>query len=337
MPPPHRPSHGNRIEALLERLETEQNFDRLEAELERLDRNDLSPAELQSWWQHYGIAAFRAGRDAEALARFEQAHALFPQAAMIRFCLGQQYERAGAIDKAFALFDRTHFPQVPAAYALTQARYAYLWDRYEAGRGYLRPIYRAYRELGSLDDTFLYMRGLPFFSEYWECLAAFSLLTDDWGEIEAVAREMATKDMDYDIADLRTELDVFRRDDLAAAAADLDLQLARTPSHFPSGVARMRRAIVQSRLSTRREEAEAALAAVTLGKDDFPWLEDMRLLARAEIEARFGSAESERSAQQAFLARQPLLFEPNNALSFHLLRYQERLKPLYRGQRGANG
>jgi tetratricopeptide (TPR) repeat protein len=330
MPPTQRASGQNRVHALIERLAAEDRFGDLEAELERLDRNDLSRAEHEAWWENYGIAAFRAGRDADALKRFEEAHARFPQSAMIRFCLGQQYERAREIDKAFALFEQTGFPKIPASHALTQARYAYLWDRYDQGRSYLWPIFRVYREVGSLDDTYLFMRGLPFFSECWEVLAAFSLLADDWREIEAVGREFAGKDMDYDIADLVAALDVYRRDDLAAAAAELEQRLARTPSHFPSSTTRTRLAIVRSRLASRRDEAEAALAAVDPSKDDFPWLADMRLLARAEIELRFGSAETEREAQRQFIARQPLLFEPSNALNFHLLRYQERLKPLYR-------
>ena len=39
------------------------------------------------------------------------------------------------------------FPEIPSSHVLAQARYAYLWDRYEEGRACLRPIFEAYKQL----------------------------------------------------------------------------------------------------------------------------------------------------------------------------------------------
>ena len=50
-------------------------------------------------------------------------------------------------------------------YTLVTARYAYLWGRPDKGAEYLQPIVDAYFDLGIVDDNFLYMRGMPFFSE----------------------------------------------------------------------------------------------------------------------------------------------------------------------------
>jgi hypothetical protein len=80
---------------------------------------------------------------------------------------------------------------------------------------------------------------------------------------------------------------------------------------------------------------EVLLEVALLSKQDFPWLPDIRTLALAEVASRFGDAARENEHVEAFLARPPMLFEPDIALNFHLLRYQERLKP--RVSRRASG
>src|SRR5206468_3163394 len=115
----------------------------------------------------YGKAAYRAHRLSEALRRYEEAQRRFPASPNINMALGQQYEHAREVEKAFDLFDRFKFPDIPGHAALAQTRYAYLWDRYDQGRSYLRPLLDMYRELRILDDTFLHIRGLPFFGQAW--------------------------------------------------------------------------------------------------------------------------------------------------------------------------
>jgi hypothetical protein len=51
---------------------------------------------------------------------------------------------------------------------------------------------------------------------------------------------------------------------------------------------------------------------------------------------RFGDLETEAALQESFLKRQPLLFEPDHAVTFQLIDYQERLKEIYRRSRAAN-
>jgi hypothetical protein len=62
---------------------------------------------------------------------------------------------------------------------------------------------------------------------------------------------------------------------------------------------------------------------------DFPWLADIRTLAKAEIAHRFSQPDLERRRVDEFMAKQAMLFEPDIPLNFHLLRYQEHLKPRY--------
>jgi len=75
------------------------------------------------------------------------------------------------------------------------------------------------------------------------------------------------------------------------------------------------------------DDARRTLGAVTLASTDNPWLDDVRTLAFAEAAHRFGDAEEEQARIDAFLQRQPMLLQPDVALRFHLLRYQEHLKP----------
>ncbi len=69
------------------------------------------------------------------------------------------------------------------------------------------------------------------------------------------------------------------------------------------------------------------LDTVRLSKNDFPWLEDMRVLAKAEAAHRFEDTEAENKWLGIFLSKQAMLFEPDHAVSFGLLKYQELLKP----------
>ncbi len=319
---------ANRVEELANALQQDGRIGELERELESLDFSTLSPAEQESWRCLYGIVAFQEGRDAEALQRFQEAYEQFPGSASVRFSLGQQYIRTREIEKGFELFRNCRFPEVSAEYALAEARYAYLWNRYADGLSFLRPLFEAYKQVKILDDHFLYVRGLPFFGRWWSHLAALSILSGELAELESVTRFVVQHCHDYDFDYLQTELRAYRDDrpELLLVALERRLE-SNTAGAFPTGYLRMNIAVIHSRAAAAIEEAREVLNVVTLSGQDFPWLEDIRTLALAEAAHRFGDAEFEQQHVETFLARQPLLFEPDIALNFHLLRYQERLKP----------
>jgi hypothetical protein len=85
------------------------------------------------------------------------------------------------------------------------------------------------------------------------------------------------------------------------------------------------------------QEATRLLDSVTLAHNDFPWLEDIRLLAKCEQAHKTGNSTEEADLRKQFFARQPLLFEPDNAINFNLLRYQETLKDDFRKTRQEDG
>jgi len=321
----------DRVTQMANALPPQSGPDEIERELDKFDQASLSNLEQESWWHFYGIVAFLRRQDAEALKRFQEGHERFPQSSKIRFSLGQQYERARNIEKAFELFSTCHFPGLPRELALTEARYAYLWDRYDAGREFIRPFFTAYKELRILDDHFLYTRGLPFFGTAWSCLAAFSLLSGDWDELEALTRYVARHCHNYDFEELETELRAHREGKPGLLIEPLQKRLRTMSSKLPQGYVRMNLAVAGARTSLSPTDAETILNDVQLTAQDPAWLEDIRTLAKAEIAARFAQPDVERAHIEAFLKRQPMLFEPDVALSFHLLEYQERLKPHYRG------
>lgn len=304
----------------------------LERELENLDRAKLSQPELESWWHVYGIAAFRAGCETEATARFEEAYRRFPKSPHIRFSLGQQYVNACQLDRGFELFRSCVFPEVPHGYVLAQVRYAYLWNRYEDGLLMLRPFFKAYQELKILDDHFLYVRGLPFFGAWWSYLAALSVLRGNTKELESVTAYVSANCHDYDFDYLKAELVAYRDDNPHVMLPLVEKRLEGVRPDFPNGYSFMKRAVIKGRTATSQDEAEALLDGVALKENDPPWLADIRTLAKAEIAHRFSKPDIERKRIDEFMAKQAMLFEPDIALNFHLLRYQEHLKPRYQNK-----
>lgn len=318
---------ANRVDDLANALQKQGRIAELEAELMKLDSSSLSLPEQESWWHLYGIVAFQGGRDGEALGRFQQAFEKFPGSAQIRFSLGQQYIRAKEIDKGFELFRTCPFPAVPREYSLAEARYAYLWNRYEDGLSFVRPFLEAYKQLRILDDHFLYVRGLPFFGRWWSYLASLSILNGDLTELDTVTDFVSENCHDYDFDYLQAELKSYRQDKPELLIDALEGRLRKLPDgNYPSGYIRMNLAVAKARTANTADVARTILAGVTLTDRDFSWLEDIRTLATAEAAHRFGASAIEQENIEVFLSRQPMLFEPDIALNFHLLRYQELLK-----------
>ncbi len=194
----------------------------------------------------------------------------------------------------------------------------------------LHPFLAFYRKMGILDDHFLYVRGLPFFGTWWSYLAAISILSGDTKDLEEITADVSKNCSDYDFEYLQCELAAYRDDKPELMLATLRKILSESPKNFPNGYTQMKMAVVLSRTASNPSEATSFLTDVPLLDQDPHWLEDVRTLAKAEIAHRFKQVDLEETQIKAFLLRQPTLFEPNIALNFHLLRYQENLKPRFR-------
>lgn len=325
-----RSNSQNRIDKLANRLQAEGRIEDLERELQQFNPQQLKGAEREAWYHLWGIVALQRGDHAEALGRFSEGFSACPESGMIAFSLAQEFEHLGQVPRMLELFDAFHFPQVPANYALAQARYAYLWDQPQKALQYTMPILDAYYKLGIADDHFLYVRGLPFFSKTWGYLGAFLELTHDLATLRAVTAEAQKRLSDYDFDHHLLFLSCVEKSDFT----DLVVQLERMASDYaqrgwPSGYSALKAAILRVQEADDTQKAERVLREVELSDKDFRWLEDIRLLARCAVANRADDHQREAELVQQFLLKQPLLFEPDHVFSFRLLWYQEKVRPKY--------
>lgn len=318
------PAHSrNRVDELANRLSREGKAAEVESELDKLDRADLNEAEIEAWYNIRGIAAFARGDRPLAMSRFLEAHAAFPQSARIAFSLGQEYEYIGDPASMFRCFDGALFPGGPARQALWQSRYAYLWGDIRRAAAYIQPVLEAYFSLGIADDTFLWMRGMPFFSETWGFMAAFAELTGDLEPIEDLTQRAASDLRDINVSSLAEFLACMRNKDFSQYEGSSD---------DGTGYERARAAVIQALRQTHYSEAEQILSSVKFSGKDFPWLQDILLLGTCEAAHRCEPSAEPELVQQ-FFNRQRFLFEPHHAVNFRLLAYQELLRPVYQTRR----
>ncbi len=336
-PQPQAPA--DRIREMANRLCSEDNFDAFESELLKFDPAALNENERESWYHGYGVAAFRRGDRRQAFERFQEGVRQCPDSGDLHFSLGQEYELRGDVANMLACFDRALFPGVPGDYILAEARYAYLWDRTDKAWSYINSLLPVYFQLKVLDTTFLMMRGLPPFEQVFAYLAAFSQLRDDFTALEEITEKASRMSNDLNWEFLKAELEGFRSGDFSALKKMLrSLIHDCIAKQFPYGYQEMRLNILLAQENADLLEAMASLDSVSLTANDFPWLDDMRLLARCEMMMKVNNTEEESLLKKQFLERQPFLFEPDNAVNFNLLRYQENVKKEFQETRlTANG
>lgn len=331
-PEPQAPA--DRVREMANRLYSEGNFDAFESELLKFDPATLNDNERGSWYHGYGVAAFRRSDREQAFERFQEGVKQCPDSGDLYFSLGQEYEWRGDAVNMLACFDRALFPGVPGDYVLAEAKYAYLWDRTDKAWSYMNSLLPVYFQLKILDTTFLMMRGLPPFEQVFAYLAAFSQLRGDFAALEEITEKASRMSNDLNWEFLRAELEGFRSGDFSALKKMLRSLIHDCISRkFPYGYQDMRLNILLAQENTDLLEAITSLDSVALTGNDFPWLDDMRLLARCEMMMKANNPEEEALLKKQFLERQPFLFEPDNAVNFNLLRYQENLKRDYQGTR----
>jgi hypothetical protein len=316
----------NRVEELANKLHQERRGNEIESALQKFEYKNLNEREKESWHHLMGIEAMRRGESSLALKRFQEAVEIFPESQMIRFSLAQEQLDQGKIDEAFRNFDLCSFPKIPARWALAQARYAYLWNFPERGLNCLRPIFKAYFDLKIADDHFLYVRGLPFYGQTWNHLLCFAWMKRDFSECETVTNESASQLTDHDFDGHKLLLGCFRNANFAPFAEKLRNSIEESSKqNWPIGFQKMQLAGVIADLEQDFSAAEKTISEVQLKPNDFTWLEDVRTILLAKLNHKHGRSDEE-TYKLKFLQKQKLLFEPDHAVSFFLLEYQELLK-----------
>jgi len=324
-------------DSLLDRINDLGNYlydlrrmDNLEEELLKFNLEDLEENERESWHHFYGISAFRKGQRQLAYERFLEGSKLFPDSAFILFSLGQEYEYRGEIDKMIDCFNRSISPKSFPEYTMRAAHYAYLWDRLDIVKTYAEAFLPFYFKLKNLDPTFLNMRELPFFEQVWDYLAAFSYLRKDFDQLSDITIKAESECSNFNFKSRKEKLKLLQLEDLTEMNKYfLSNKEKNDDNEYQNGYSQMRINCLLAKSVTTEKKALKLINKSKLSENDFPWLEDIRLLAKCDIASRFGNQKLEKKLQTEFFKRQPQLFEPDHALNFFLLDYQEKLKKIY--------
>ena len=317
----------NIVDQLASDLQDAGEVGRLEDELEKIKEDPLNEKEVESWHHLYGICAFQKGEHELASERFREGLKACPDSCQIKFSLAQEYIFLGRPQKAFPIFDDCLFPAVSREFTLAMSRYAYLFSEHERGINYLKIFFELYKEAKILDDHFLYVRGLPFFSTAWSHLAAHCALSGNEKKLRSITEDISNCCHDYEFDLIGAELEAVLNNDFGCMIQPLHSRLDEIRKYNgPTSYTKFKIALFESYLSKSYQQAMEKINSVVLTGSDFPWLEDIRTLAKAEAAHRF-SHDSESALIDSFLENQSMLFEPDHAVSFGLLAYQEIIKP----------
>ena len=325
----------NRISALLVKYSMPEKFPQLREELDNLKFENLSRLEWEDWYYARSAVEFRTGNRKEAFHYAKEGAEKFPQSSKLIYCLGQEYEAQGKAEEMIACFWKVKpSPEIGASYLMTMARYCYLWGKFEEAQEIIQPVFDTYHALKIADDHFLYIRGLPFFSEAFGFRVLFALL--------ARKPDVAVKELvraKEDLADYPFEMEERTLNAVISGSWDPVIDDLETYLTSPEGVAApagypaMLRGVLLSRRADSLDKAIAVLDGVQLTQEDFPWLEDIRTLAKAEAAGRFAEKQKEEEWVKTFLVKQPFLFEPHHVFHFGFLEYQEGLRGRYQSRR----
>ena len=317
----------NRVDEFANALQGDDHIQRLEEWLNKFDLDNCTPAEKNSWHHLYGIISFQLGDDAEALRRFDRGHKECPDFQPITFSLGQQCIRSGDIERAFNLFGQCRFPELPRDFNTMIVRYAYLFDQTNVAIDHLKQFLPWYKQLKILDDTFLYIRGMPFFGAWLDEVLVISMLQNDFAFVDEVIEWMNGEAHDYDEESILASIEYAKTGDYSVLARQSQDQIERHPnSQMPMGFHHTRVAIGKARSATSHADGVRVLDELTIGSNDHRWLDDMLVLAKYEVAGKFDMDGLRDGYESEFMARQALLFEPNLALSFGMVGVQEELK-----------
>lgn len=322
---------------LVNRLQKEGRIDQLEKNLQRYNPGKLGAKEKESYYHLWGIAAFQRGDRATAFDRFKQGLEECPDSVPIRFSLGQEHEARGEIKEMLACFDSCSFPAASSQFMLAAARYAYLWGHPTQGAKYLAPIAEAYFQLGIADDHFVYVRGLPFFSQTWSYLVAFAWMQKSYDTTDEFLSRSKSKLSDYDFDRLDQFYKAHKRSDYSDYSAEITKDLEARDARFPSGYQRVQLAALRVVDGPDPEAAIAVLQNVSLKDNDFPWLKDVISIHTARSHWKSGRTDEEAAERARFLESQKMLFEPDHAFNFAFLDYQEVLRSYYQSTKDGKG
>ncbi len=261
----------SRISVLLIKYSIPEKFPQLKEELDNLKFENLSRLEWEDWYYARSAVEFRIGRRKEAFHYAKEGTEKFPQSSKLSYCLGQEYEAQGKVEEMIVCFRKVKpSPEIGASYLMTMARYCYLWGKFEEAQEIIQPVFDTYHALKIADDHFLYIRGLPFFSEAFGFRALFGLLSK---KLEVAVKELLLSKKD--LADYPFEMEDRTLNAVISGNWDPVIDDLETYLTGPEGVAgpagypAMLLAVLLGRRADSVDKAIVLLDGVQLTQDDF--------------------------------------------------------------------
>lgn len=316
------------IESILDKYANAGDFNSIIKELDSLDLETL-PANLKEDWYFFrGVSEMRLNNRDKAMAIFETGFEKIPTSQRLAFSIGQEYEYKGDKDNATEYFTKVKYSHQTAEFYNRIMQYFYLWGKYDQGIKMTQPILDTIYGLGIIDDTFLHIRELPFFSQIYPVKIVFSYLdsgsvdkdefnkykerfgADEVEQIENLMTSLINKDYEPILASTQTILDRVRKD------------------KFPSAFQELQIALFQNKTENNLDTGLNRIDTITIGDNDFPWLNDIKTLGKAELAERLGDKQKENELLDKYFETQLLMFEPFISFDFGLVDYQETIKPL---------
>ncbi|MGF1633528.1 MAG: hypothetical protein ACFCVE_06730 [Phycisphaerae bacterium] len=321
------PKQVNRIDkAAEEALRLRQVYGTPEA-LERVIRpfilDDLTPPEAEAYHYFQAVIAITRQDESEAFRRLRLGLKLYPNSDRIRFTLAQQHEQLGEVDDCFALLAEMPEPQRQGPLALAAARFAYLWDQTDLAMQHLTPLIERHAGLLPPADG-ITAPGLQDVLRY----AAGVLVDAGRHDDAATLVSRFEDDQQQTLADVLLWIRCHAAGDMKPLIEELSDRLA-----FSRGAIPIRLAILRAQEAEEGETAAKILQEPVVRRDHYGWLDDIRLLAAAEVAGRFDKVEREEELQREFVQEQPYLLEPHQAMFFNLIDYQQPLKKAYQAFR----
>lgn len=321
-----------RVEEILSDVDSEDPQEMLAA-LDGIDPATLAHGEAAEWYWHRAVLLATLGRARAALAAAEQGLGQVPDSSRLHFIRGRLLEDTGRVDEAFRSFAAVALEDSDAEHVLAAARYAYLWDRPADGLKLVEQIVDRYRVVRTLDEEFLFSRGLPAFEEVLGYVATFGRMEGEPARGPELLEEARRHWKEGFFDGLDERLARFLEGD----DAPLERYLTEEAPRVDAGE-ELDLALLRARRAGSLEGALRLLDDIEVGEEDEAWLDELRILGRAEAYHRFGCHDEEERALEAVRAAQPLLFEPDHVFHFDLFACQERMKERYRdARRGGRG
>jgi hypothetical protein len=324
-------SRRNIVHELVNQLRQENKLDQIEESIKQLAPNSLNKKENEIRFHLLGLHASRRQQHQEAIHHFQEGLKFVPNSHLLKFFEGQEYIFLRTPRKAFEIFDECHFPMLPSEYILKMSHYAYIYDQYDRGMDYITEFVPTYVELKNLDDHFLATRGLPFFNVVWDHLAVHGILSHNKDRVLQLSNTIKENCSEYDFNYLDAKINAYLGDDSNQLNSLLSSYVAQEEQYGVQYAYNRLQLLCFNYVDIHDyDEALGLLDSIAIEKNDFSWLGDVILLAKAVAANKFDKSYDEEEYIEQFLRNQPYLFGPEIILPFAFLPYQEKLKKIIR-------